>query len=78
MAYPADAKLYDDMRRKLVRLAKWEGIELRQSYARVGKQRLHAVGRNARGRHKAGIQKHTKKLRTYLGRVLGDIERKLP
>jgi len=51
---------------------------LRQSYERVGPQRLHAVGRSARGRHKAGIRKHTKKLRTYLGRVLRDIERKLP
>jgi IS5 family transposase len=78
VAYPTDAKLYDDMRRQLVRLAKREGIALRQSYERVGKQRLHAVGRSARGRHKQGIRKHTKKLRTYLGRVLRDIERKLP
>jgi IS5 family transposase len=77
VAYPTDAKLYDDMRRKLVRMAKREGIELRQSYVRCGKQRLHAVGRSARGRHKAGIRKHTRKLRTYLGRVLRDIDRKL-
>jgi len=78
VAYPTDAKLYDDMRRKLVRMAKREGLELRQSYQRLGPERLHAVGRSARGRHKAGIRKHTKKLRTYLGRVLRDIERKLP
>jgi IS5 family transposase len=78
VAYPTDAKLYDDMRRKLVRMAKREGLPLRQSYERVGPQRLHAVGRSARGRHKVGIRKHTKKLRTYLGRVLRDIERKLP
>ena len=78
VAYPTDAKLYDDMRRKLVRMAQREGLELRQSYQRVGRQRLHAVGRSARGRHQAGIRKHTKKLRTYLGRVLRDIERKLP
>ena len=78
VAYPTDAKLYDDMRRKLVRMAKREGLALRQSYERVGPARLHAVGRSARGHHKAGIRKHTKKLRTYLGRVLRDIERKLP
>jgi len=77
VAYPTDANLYDDMRRKLVRMAKREGIRLRQSYVRCGKQRWHAVGRSARGRHKAGIRKHTRKLRTYLGRVLRDIERKL-
>ncbi len=78
VAYPTDGKLYDDMRRKLVRMAKRDGLELRQSYARVGPEQLHAVGRSARGRHKAGIRKHTRKLRTYLGRVLRDVDRKLP
>lgn len=78
VAYPTDAKLYDDMRRKLVRLAQADGLVLRQSYAHVGKHMLAAVGRSARGRHKAGIRKHTKKLKTYLGRVMRDIERKLP
>src|SRR5215469_1070109 len=77
VAYPTDAKLYDDMRRKLVRMAEAEGIALRQSYRRVAKRMLVAVGRSARGRHKAGIRRHTRKLKTYLGRVLRDIERKL-
>lgn len=78
VAYPTDAKLYDDMRRQLVRRAQKEGLPLRQSYVRCGKRMLAAVGRSARGRHKKGIRKHTKKLKTYLGRVLRDIERKLP
>ena len=78
VAYPTDAKLFDDMRRKLVRMSEAEGLRLRQSYARKGKQMLVAVRRSARGHHKAGIRKHTKKLKTYLGRVLRDIERKLP
>jgi transposase, IS5 family len=78
VAYPTDAKLYDDMRRKLVRLSAGEGLQLRQSYVRRGKAELAALGRSARGHHKAGIRKHTKKLRTYLGRVVRDIERKLP
>ena len=78
VAYPTEAKLYDDMRRKLVRLAAGEGLVLRQSYARCGKRMLVAVGRSARGRHKAGIRRHTRKLKTYLGRVTRDIERKLP
>ena len=78
VAYPTDAKLYDDMRRKLVRQARRQGLPLRQSYVRCGKRLLAAVGRSARGRHKAGIRKHTKKLKTYLGRVLRDIDRKLP
>ena len=78
MVYPTDAKLYDDMRRQLVRMARREGLVLRQSYACCGKRMLAAVGRSARGRHKAGIRKHTKKLKTYLGRVIRDIDRKLP
>ncbi len=78
VAFPIDAKLYDDMRRKLVRLAQSAGLQLRQSYVRRGKTMLAAVGRSARGHHAVGIRKHTKKLKTYLGRVLRDIERKLP
>jgi len=42
VAYPTDAKLYDDMRRKLVRLSAGEGLRLRQSYARRGKAELVA------------------------------------
>lgn len=78
VAFPIDAKLYDDMRRKLVRMAQREGLRLRQSYARCGKRMLQAVGRSTRGHHLPGIRKHTRKLKTYLGRVLRDIERKLP
>jgi IS5 family transposase len=78
VAFPTDAKLYDDMRRKLVRMAQQQGLVLRQSYRRCGKRMLHAVGRSTRGHHLAGIRKHTRKLKTYLGRVLRDIERKLP
>ena len=77
VAYPTDAKLYDDMRRRLVRRAQRAGLKLRQSYVHCGKQRLAAVARSARGRHKVGIRKHTRKLKTYLGRVLRDVERKL-
>lgn len=78
VAFPTDAKLYDDMRRQLVRLAQRQGLVLRQSYARCGKRMLQAVGRSTRGHHLPGIRKHTRKLKTYLGRVLRDIERKLP
>ncbi|TWB47260.1 hypothetical protein FBZ94_12014 [Bradyrhizobium sacchari] len=35
--FPTDAKLLNRAREKLVRLAQLIGVELRQSYARVGK-----------------------------------------
>lgn len=38
---------------------------------------LIAFAWSARGHHKAGLRKHTRKLETYLRRVLRDIERKL-
>ena len=38
--FPTDARLYDRMRDRLVKQAKFEGIELRQTYVRTGKRLL--------------------------------------
>lgn len=40
VAFPTDAKLMHRARERLVKLAKKQGVKLRQSYARVGKQNL--------------------------------------
>lgn len=77
MAYPTDGKLYDDTRRSLVRLAEKGKLRRRQGYSRCGKVELIALGRSARGHHKARLRKHTKKLKTGPGRVPRDAERKL-
>ena len=53
------------------------GIELRQSYLRKGKQALVMYGRYANARHYKRSRKQLRKLKTYLGRVTRDIERKL-
>jgi transposase, IS5 family len=45
ITYPTDAKLYEAMRKKLVKAAKQRGVKLRQSYVRVGKQALVKQGR---------------------------------
>src|SRR5258707_2039028 len=52
------------------------GIELRQSYKRVGKRALQKQGRYAHARQLKRARKETRKLRTYLGRVIRDIQRK--
>jgi transposase, IS5 family len=44
---PTDAKLMNQAREKLVRLAKAHGLDLRQSYTRVGKRALIAHQRYA-------------------------------
>jgi hypothetical protein len=48
VAFPTDAKLMHRARERLVRLAKKTGVELRQSYERVGKHALIAHQRYAR------------------------------
>jgi len=78
VAFPTDARLYDKVRRVLVREAQKRGIELRQSYTRVGKKALHQQSRYRHARQLKRANKQTRKLRTYLGRVIRDIERKSP
>ena len=74
--YPTDARLYHDMRKKLVRMAEENGVALRQSYARLGKEALFQAGRYAHARQMKRAKKRIKKLKTYLGRVVRDIRRK--
>jgi len=60
----------------LVRLAKKEGIELRQSYERLGKRAFIMQGRYSHARQPVRAKKEQRRLRLYLGRVVRDIERK--
>lgn len=75
--YPTDARLYYDMREKLVRMARENNVELRQSYVNVGKRELYQVGRYTHARQMQRAARHRKKLKTYLGRVQRDIQRKI-
>jgi transposase, IS5 family len=77
IAFPTDARLYYKMLRSLVRAAKERGIELRQSYERVGKKALARQGRYSHARQMKRARRETKKLKTYLGRVSRDIQRKV-
>lgn len=77
IAFPTDAKLYDKARRALVRVARKHQLKLRQSYVRLGKQALFRQSRYAAARQGRRAKQQTRKLRTYLGRVIRDIERKV-
>jgi transposase, IS5 family len=59
-----------------VRLARHCAIKLRQSYARVGKFALIKHQRYAHAKQFNRANRALKKLRTYLGRVIRDINRK--
>lgn len=65
--FPTDARLYHKMRRKLVKAAKSRGIDLRQSYERVGQKAFVMQGRYARASQAKRARRETRKLRIYLG-----------
>jgi len=64
------------MLKKLVRKAKEEKIELRQSYVRLSKQALIKQGRYAHAKQMKRSRREIKKLKVYLGRVYREIIRK--
>ena len=76
IAFPTDARLYHKMRETLVRESRKRGIVLRQSYRRVGKKALILQSRYGHARQMKRAGKQTRKLKTYLGRVMRDIHRK--
>jgi transposase, IS5 family len=76
IAFPTDARLYHKMRVALVRRAKSLGIFLRQSYRFQGKRMLAKQGRYAHAQQMKRAGKMTRGLKTILGRVVRDIERK--
>jgi transposase, IS5 family len=75
--FPTDARLLNRAREILVRLAKAYGVDLRQSYARVGKFALIKHQRYAHAKQFKRANRSLKKLRTYLGRVIRDTARKI-
>jgi IS5 family transposase len=77
VTFPTDAKLLNRAREKLVKLAKRLGVELRQSYTRVGKFALIQHQRYAHAKQFKRAKRSLRKLKTYLGRVIRDIARKI-
>jgi IS5 family transposase len=75
--FPTDAKLINRAREKLVRLAQKVGLELRQSYRRVGKRALIRHQRYAHAHQFKRANRALRKLKTYLGRTIRDIARQI-
>lgn len=75
--FPTDAKLLNRAREILVRLAAKQGVTLRQSYVRVGKYVLIKHQRYAHAKQFKRANRSLRTLRTYLGRVIRDIARKI-
>jgi IS5 family transposase len=76
--FPTDSRLYDRARETLVKAAEARNIPLRQNYNRKSKELLLKQSRHSHARQMNRAAKCAKKLKTYLGRVIRDIERKHP
>ena len=76
VAFPTDAKLIHKARQRLVKQAKRAGIDLRQSYTRVGKKALIQHQRYAHAKQFKRARRQLRKLKTFLGRTIRDIRRK--
>jgi len=77
ITFPTDAKLLLVAIQQLGKLAKEEGVELRQSYSRVAKTAAMMAGRYAHAKQFKRMNGRIKFLRTRLGRVIRDIQRKI-
>lgn len=78
ITYPTDDKLYKKIIKKCQAIAEEECIELRQSYSRTVKKLcvIQRMRKNKGGDVKA--RKASKKIKTIAGRLVRDVERKLP
>lgn len=78
ITYPTDSKLLYKAIVKLAAAAKQRGIALRQSYLRVGKRASVKAGRYAHAKQFKRMRRELRKLRTWVGRMTRDIQRKCP
>ena len=76
IAFPTDARLYQKGRLLLVKIAKRRGIRLHQTFEKEAKETLIKQHRFCATRKFKKAKKMTSKLKTFLGRVIRDIERK--
>ncbi len=76
IAHPTDSRLLNKAHEQLVDAAQDAGITLCQSYARVGKAAEHQAGRYAHPRQYQRMQREIRRLRTWLGRVIRDVQRR--
>ncbi len=77
VAFPTDAKLANRARVKLVKLANEHGLKLRQGYPRVGKLALMKHQRYAHAKQFKRARRELRRLKTYLRRVIRDVERQV-
>ena len=77
VAHPTDSRLLEKSRQHLVKLAQENGISLRQNYNREAPRVAVQVGRYAHARQFKRMRKALRHLKTRVGRVHREVERKM-
>ena len=75
--FPTDSKLLGKARERLVKLAAKNGIALRQNYNLVAKTLLRKISGYLHAKQMKRARKVIKHLKTIVGRVVRDVERKI-
>lgn len=78
ITYPTDAKLHKRIADKCVAIAKKESIELRRSYVRTTKQLVRDTYNSTHPKRRKKANAAQRKLKTIAGRLVRELERKLP
>src|SRR5690554_4019925 len=77
ITHPTDSRLLETARVKLVEAAKGAGIDLKQTFAKEGKELGRKAGRYAHARQFKRMRRAIKRQRTIVGRLQREIERKI-
>ena len=78
IAHPVDSRLLEIARHKVVSAAKRAGIQLKQTFAKEGKELRRKAGGYAHAKQLRRLRRVLKRQRTILGIVIREVQRKLP
>jgi transposase, IS5 family len=76
ISHPVDSRLLEIARHKIVSAAKRAGIQLRQTFAKEGKELRRKAGGYAHAKQYRRLRKTVKRQRTLLGVVMREVDRK--
>ncbi|OYV45514.1 MAG: IS5/IS1182 family transposase, partial [Burkholderiales bacterium 21-58-4] len=77
IAYPTDSRLLEIARVKLVKATKSAGIELKQTFAKEGKELRRKCAGYAHAKQFRRLHRAIKRQRTILGKLIREVQRKL-
>ena len=77
IAYPVDSRLLEIARHKVASAAKHAGIDLKQTFAKEGKELRRRAGGYAHAKQFRRLKKVVKRQRTILGIVMREVQRKI-